>query len=259
MNPTPISSLVWNDASGRAFFLTLGGGAGKSNTFFWAHAKDASDVSDALVALETHLRDPPTLGSLLGADDDRLSALALAAPSLLKATGMDGDDRAAELAVRAQGIALRGMERELLERARAGVEAARRKEEEAAAEKAEEAKKAEAAEKAEANAAEPPPPRIPSRTPPLRTSPAATTTRRRTSRREEDDDVEASARGEEPAAAPRDEAPKNQKIPNAIEPPLPPGAAVTTGDLAALFAATDARAEEDKKKRAETREREWWE
>jgi len=247
MNPTPISSLVWNDASGRAFFLTLGGGAGKSNTFFWAHAKDASDVSDALVALETHLRDPPTLGSLLGADDDRLSALALAAPSLLKATGMDGDDRAAELAVRAQGIALRGMERELLERARAGVEAARRKEEEAAAEKA------------EANAAEPPPPRIPSRTPPLRTSPAATTTRRRTSRREEDDDVEASARGEEPAAAPRDEAPKNQKIPNAIEPPLPPGAAVTTGDLAALFAATDARAEEDKKKRAETREREWWE
>ena len=210
MNPTPISSLVWNDASGRAFFLTLGGGAGKSNTFFWAHAKDASDVSDALVELETHLRDPPTLGSLLGADDDRLSALALAAPSLLKATGMDGDERAAELAVRAPGIALRGMERELLERARAGVEAARRKEEEAA-EKAEEAKKAEAAEKAEANAAEPPPPRIPSRTPPLRTSPAATTTRRRTSRREEDDDVEASARGEEPAAAPRDEAPKNQK------------------------------------------------
>jgi hypothetical protein len=245
LNSTPISSLLWNDASGRAFFLTLGGGAGKSNTFFWAHAKDASDVSDALVELETHLRDPPTLGSLLGADDDRLSALALAAPSLLKATGMDGDERAAELAVRAQGIALRGMERELLERARARVEAARRKEEE---------------EKAEANAADPPPPRIPSRTPPLRTSPAATTTRRRTSRREEDDDVEASARGEEPAAAPRDEAPKNQKIPNAIEPPPPPGAAVTTGDLAALFAATDARAEEDKKKRAETRgEREWWE
>ena len=73
------------DASRRAFFLTLGSGAGKRRFYFWSQEPNLLESESALKRLESALRDPPTLADASGVPPERLHALAAAAPALASA------------------------------------------------------------------------------------------------------------------------------------------------------------------------------
>jgi len=73
------------DASRRAFFLTLGAGAGKRRFYFWSQEPTLRESESALHRLESALRDPPTFTDASGVPPERLHALAAAAPALARA------------------------------------------------------------------------------------------------------------------------------------------------------------------------------
>ena len=73
------------DASRRAFFLTLGAGAGKRRFYFWSQEPTLRESESALHRLESALRDPPTFADASGVPPERLHALAAAAPALARA------------------------------------------------------------------------------------------------------------------------------------------------------------------------------
>ena len=72
-------------ASRRAFFLTLGAGAGKRRFYFWSQEPTLRESESALHRLESALRDPPTFTDASGVPPERLHALAAAAPALARA------------------------------------------------------------------------------------------------------------------------------------------------------------------------------
>ena len=73
------------DASRRAFFLTLGAGAGKRRFYFWSQEPTLRESESALHRLKSALRDPPTFADASGVPPERLHALAAAAPALARA------------------------------------------------------------------------------------------------------------------------------------------------------------------------------
>jgi len=75
--------LLPGDASGRAFVLEAGAGAGMQRRFFWLRAADRAAGLAELAALDAALRSPPALSTAAGVDEEHLALMAAAAPTLL--------------------------------------------------------------------------------------------------------------------------------------------------------------------------------
>ena len=65
-----------NDASGRAFRIIAGTGAGSRASYFWLRDARVEDGANALASFAEKVNDPPTLSDVTGVPPDRLNALA---------------------------------------------------------------------------------------------------------------------------------------------------------------------------------------
>ena len=74
-----------NDASGRAFQLVTGTGAGSRASYFWLRDANVDDGARTLARFAEKMADPPTLSASSGVPAERLAALAPAAAALAEA------------------------------------------------------------------------------------------------------------------------------------------------------------------------------
>ena len=246
-----------NDASGRAFRLIVGTGAGSRASYFWLRDVRAEDGARALAKFARKMTDPPTLSDAAGVPAGRLAALALAAPALAEAAARHGDDaRIASLARDVARLEAGRARREDAEALRLRVQGSRTAKKKALRARAvgtpreendassRDTSRAEARKRAARIAArvfeasEPAPNLLPAE---LELGTERTAARAR-----------AAALSVAPSVAAR----RAFARPKTASGPLPPGARVTAANVASLFAtATVVDAEEERESDDETRER----